>query len=97
MEKTDCSAALRFGVICPSDVAFRRFMPALTKVKGACFAGIGVNSIEERFGHIVSDRAAAEAKIDQDHRYGRPEQILESILRFLLHTHKGSGKLSNNG
>ena len=64
MEKTDCSAALRFGVICPSDVAFRRFMPALTKVKGACFAGIGVNSIEERFGNIVSDTAAAEAKIE---------------------------------
>ena len=55
---------LRFGVICPSDVAYRRFMPALTKVKGACFAGIGVNSIEEQYGKIVSDRAAVEAKIE---------------------------------
>ena len=64
MEKMIVQRLLRFGVICPSDVAYRRFMPALMKVKGACFAGIGVNSIEERFGNIVSDTAAAEAKIE---------------------------------
>ena len=56
------SENIRVGVLCPSDVAFRRFMPALAKVKGAYFAGIGVNSLKERFGESIPDRVTAEAK-----------------------------------
>lgn len=41
---------VRIGIICPSEIAYRRFMPELEKVKGAEFAGIGVHSLEERFG-----------------------------------------------
>ena len=38
------------AVICPSEIAYRRFMPALTSVPECSFVGIGVNSFEERFG-----------------------------------------------
>lgn len=41
---------VRFGVICPSEIAYRRFMPALASIPGCSFTGIGVNSFEERFG-----------------------------------------------
>ena len=41
---------IRLGVICPSEIAYRRFMPALMQVRGVEFAGIGVSSQEERFG-----------------------------------------------
>lgn len=41
---------VRIGVICPAEIAYRRFMPALTELENAEFVGLGVNSLEERFG-----------------------------------------------
>lgn len=41
---------MRIGVICPSEIAIRRFMPALQQCKNFTFAGLGVFSKEERFG-----------------------------------------------
>lgn len=41
---------LKIGVICPSEIALRRFMPALEKTKNIEFVGVGVYSIIERFG-----------------------------------------------
>lgn len=42
---------IRIGIICPSEIAFRRFMPALKKAEDDIeFAGIGYASSEEWFG-----------------------------------------------
>ena len=41
---------MRLGIICPSEIALRRFMPALTKVKEIEFVGVAVCNYEERFG-----------------------------------------------
>ena len=41
---------MKLGIICPSEIAIRRFMPALQQCKGIEFAGIGVYSKEERYG-----------------------------------------------
>lgn len=41
---------IRIGVLCPSEIAYRRFMPALYEEKDFHFVGIGVCSKEERFG-----------------------------------------------
>lgn len=41
---------MRLGIICPSEIAIRRFMPALQQCEELEFAGIGVYSKEERFG-----------------------------------------------
>ncbi len=44
---------IRIGIICPSEIAFRRFMPALKKAeKDIVFAGIGYASPEEWFGDV---------------------------------------------
>ena len=44
---------IRIGIICPSEIAFRRFMPALKKAEGEIeFAGIGYASPEEWFGDL---------------------------------------------
>lgn len=46
---------IRIGIICPSEIAFRRFMPALQKAgNGVSFAGIAYSSPEEWFGDISS-------------------------------------------
>ena len=41
---------MKIGVICPSEIAIRRFMPALQKCDELIFAGVGVFSKLERFG-----------------------------------------------
>lgn len=46
---------IKIGVICPSEIAYRRFMPALSKNGDTEYVGIAVNSIEERYGqHLPS-------------------------------------------
>lgn len=40
---------MRLGIICPSEIAIRRFMPALLKCNELTFAGIGVYTKEEFF------------------------------------------------
>ena len=40
---------MRIGVLCPSEIAFRRFMPALQQTDEFEFVGIGVYKKEERF------------------------------------------------
>ena len=41
---------IRFGIICPSDIAMRRFLPAAKSLDQMEFIGVGINSVEERYG-----------------------------------------------
>lgn len=41
---------MKIGIICPSEIALRRFMPALQQCVDFEFAGLGVFTKEERFG-----------------------------------------------
>lgn len=41
---------IRIGIICPSEIAFRRFLPALQKDRRFVFIGIGVADAEEWYG-----------------------------------------------
>ena len=44
---------MRIGVLCPSEIAIRRFMPAMVLVDDLQFIGIGINSVKERYGNNV--------------------------------------------
>lgn len=45
---------IRIGIICPSEIAFRRFLPALQHAKDKIqFAAIGIASPEEWFGDLA--------------------------------------------
>lgn len=44
--------SLRIGIICPSEIAFRRFLPSLKKVSEFKFAGVAIASPEEWFGNL---------------------------------------------
>ena len=58
---------IRIGIICPSEIAFRRFMPALKKAdKEIAFAGIGYASPEEWFGD--TSKVSTEAIKEQQKR-----------------------------
>lgn len=41
---------MNLGVICPSEIAIRRFMPAIQKCQGICFVGVGIFTKEELIG-----------------------------------------------
>ena len=46
---------MRIGILCPSEIAYRRFLPALKKINGVEFVGLAVNSAEERYGDLIPD------------------------------------------
>ena len=53
---------MNIGVICPSEIAIRRFMPALDQCKEFTFIGLSVFSKEERYGEKeISDVVFQEA------------------------------------
>lgn len=51
---------IKIGVLCPSEIAFRRFMPALLKNERFEFVGISSASAEEWFGEATESMVAAE-------------------------------------
>lgn len=67
---------MRIGIICPSEIALRRFMPALHQVPELEFVGLGICNAQERFGDalpaediinatISAEREKAQVFIDQ--------------------------------
>ncbi len=59
---------IRIGIICPSEIAARRFLPALRKADSICFAGVAVADKKEFKGAtdvvIEAERAKGQAMID---------------------------------
>ncbi len=69
---------IRIGIICPSEIAFRRFMPALKKAERVIdFAGIGFASPEEWFGDTskVSNETIRE---QQEREYSKAQTFIEA-------------------
>lgn len=47
---------MKIGILCPSEIAYRRFLPAMKSIEGVDLVGIGINSPQERYGDILPDR-----------------------------------------
>ena len=63
---------MKLGIICPSEIAYRRFMPALQKCEGLTFAGLGVFTREELFGgRDMGDREFAELRRAEEEKAAR--------------------------
>ena len=58
---------MRIVVICPSEIAWRRFMPALQLVDGVDYIGLGVCRKEECFGIQNMADDAVEAILKAEH------------------------------
>ncbi|MFZ4414139.1 MAG: Gfo/Idh/MocA family protein [Bacteroidales bacterium] len=59
---------IRIGIICPSEIAFRRFLPALSKVQGLIFAGVAISTEKEWTGadyNIEREKEKASTFIDK--------------------------------
>jgi predicted dehydrogenase len=51
---------LRVGILAPSEIAFRRFLPALNKVSEFEYAGVAIADENEWFGEAVTDDEKAD-------------------------------------
>lgn len=60
---------IRIGVLCPSEIAFRRFMPALAQADGFVFVGIGSCAADELFGSPVGAEAIVAAEREKARRF----------------------------
>lgn len=68
---------MKIGVICPSEIAFRRFMPALRKCSEINYAGVACANEEEWFGEKYEkvDAAVRRATIEGERK--KAEAFLE--------------------
>ena len=44
---------IRIGIICPSEIAFRRFLPSLEKEENFTYVGVAIASKEEWDGDVA--------------------------------------------
>lgn len=83
---------IKIGIICPSEIAYRRFMPALKKAEDEiAFAGIGYASPEEWFGNTSDiptgvireqqERERAKAQTFKDAYGGEVYKGYEDLLK----------------
>lgn len=78
------------GIICPSEIAFRRFLPSLSRVHDFCFAGVAIATPAEWAGEesqseqtkaiIRNERAKAQSFIDTygGHIYDGYQAMIDS-------------------
>lgn len=57
---------MKIGVLCPSEIAFRRFMPAVLESDIFEYAGVGVCTKEERFGDKLPSVQEAESILESE-------------------------------
>ena len=69
---------IRIGIICPSEIAFRRFMPALQQAKGIIFSGIAYASPEEWYGDI-SKVSPETIKEQQEREINKAQHFIDSF------------------
>ena len=59
---------MRIGILCPSEIAYRRFLPALKQIDDLLFAGVGVNTPYERYGDSFPDEEAVTRMLERARR-----------------------------
>lgn len=66
---------MKLGIICPSEIAFRRFMPAIQEIEEIEFVGLGVCSVKERFGDVLPDKDTVDSVMNIE--YEKAEQFVK--------------------
>lgn len=56
---------MKLGILCPSEIAYRRFLPALKNIECVSFVGVAINSVEERYGSTIPEESEVEAMLQR--------------------------------
>ncbi len=78
---------IRIGVLCPSEIAFRRFMPAVQKQENLEYVGVGCANKQEWFGNndVVSDYTVLEKEMEKANSFTKlyGGRVFESYNQLL--------------
>lgn len=66
IENINGEKVMRLGVICPSEIALRRFMPAIELIDEIEFIGLGVCNADERFGSSLPSEDVVKSVLDME-------------------------------
>lgn len=58
---------MKLGIICPSEIALRRFMPAIQNINDIEFVGLGVCNETERFGEQLPEKFIVDIVMNAEH------------------------------
>lgn len=74
---------IRIGILCPSEIAFRRFMPAIGKVEMIEYAGVAIAKKTEWNGEASDDLIASEKKKAEMFKEAYGKKVFESYESML--------------
>ena len=74
---------IRIGIICPSEIAFRRFMPAVKECENFEYVGVAAANAEEWGGTLTCDMRANEIKKAQNFVDTYGGKIFESYTQLI--------------
>lgn len=70
---------IKIGIICPSEIAFRRFLPALQEAEGFQFVGVAIASPAEWFGDSLSNISNEAIESQQNAEMKKAESFVEKF------------------
>lgn len=88
---------IRIGIICPSEIAFRRFLPSLQKEDGFTYMGVAVADPSEWDGEVADEVIANEFKKRKHLWKAMAEKFIRAIMKsfvqmilmlFICHYHR---------
>ena len=59
---------MKIGVLCPSEIAIRRFMPALENILELNYVGVGINSAVERYGKNLPEQVTIDNMLENENK-----------------------------
>jgi predicted dehydrogenase len=74
---------VKIGILCPSEIAFRRFLPSLRKLPSFEYAGVAVATEDEWFGGVTNDAMKAEAAKAENFRANHGGEIFHGYKALL--------------
>jgi dTDP-3,4-didehydro-2,6-dideoxy-alpha-D-glucose 3-reductase len=69
---------IRIGIICPSEIAYRRFMPALNSIPDLQFIGLAVSSTKERLEYNLSPEQSQSVEIMISEQHKKASSFVEA-------------------
>ena len=70
---------VRMGIICPSEIAFRRFLPALLQCSAFRYVGVGVATWEEWSGEYLLEKTDRRENKIRDEEYKKAEHFAKEF------------------
>lgn len=70
---------IKIGIICPSEIAFRRFLPALQQDQDFQFAGVAIASPNEWFGETLQKTSKDQIESQQNNELSKAQSFIDSF------------------